>query len=70
MHIPPIHLAIRRSLHPRHRPFVVLVSGGGEPLDVSEREGEGEQAPYRYSIVSAADAEIPASHRASCFITG
>jgi putative nucleotidyltransferase with HDIG domain len=57
-----------RELHHIHRPYVRLVNGsGGEPMNLAERENE--HAPYRYSIVRAADELVPAAQRASFFIT-
>ena len=57
-----------RALEHIHRPFVSIVnSAGREPLDLAERDSD--TAPFRYSIVRAADELIDPAQRASCFIT-
>jgi hypothetical protein len=58
------------ELHHMHRPFVMLVNGDGpysEPVDLAARPND--DAPYTRTIVDSTDNTLPASHRASCFIT-
>ncbi len=57
-----------REMRHIHRPCVMLVnSASRDVLNLADRENE--QAPYPCSIVRAADDQILASHRASCFIS-